>query len=301
MRIRLLLAVIVLSLSLAACGDDDFTPPSFLHLDGITTYIPTTGALSADSGFYRSDIVAAYVVAHYPGASKVDTLGLYRLPFTIPVLYSGAVDYINIYPAIEQSGISGALPFYTFYNPIQHKGVSLTSGDTLNLGLDSTTYNSLTDAPHLFEPFELPTDTIRLTPPLEWKRSDPAGACTGLGYGLLHVDASESVVDFSIEDIFYIPDPTKIVYLELDVRSDLPLQVYMKASYYENSSDDLVSVMTINPISHWQHLYINLGRTWSYFNHPSTFRLQFRAVNENGLGGDISLDNVKLLTTSVAL
>lgn len=301
MKIHLSLSIIALTLTLAACTDDNFTPPSFLHLDGITTYIPSTSAPSTDSGFYRSDIVAAYVVAHYPGSSAVDTIGLYRLPFTIPILHSGATDYIHIYPAIEQSGISGALPFYTFYNPIRHTGLTLTSGDTLNLGIDSTTYNPLTDTAKLFEPFELPQSDIRFSSPLEWKSNDPDNACSGRGYGLLHVPASESVVSFSATDQFYIPDASKIIYLELDIRSDIPLQIYMKAAYYEGASEDLLPVMVINPIDHWQHLYINLGRTWAYFSHSSTFSLQFNAINENSIDGNILIDNVKLLTTSVTL
>ena len=288
-------------LAFYACSDDNFTPPAFLHLDGISTYIPTTGALSTDSGFYRADIAAAYVVAHYPGESHVDTVGLYRLPFTVPILHSGPVDYINIYPAVEQSGISGALPFYTFYNPIRHTGLSLHSGDTLNLGTDSTTYNPLTDTVQLFEPFELPSDHIRLLAPLTWVQRDPAGACSGRGYGLLHVADSQSVVTFAAEDLFYVPDPSKIVYLELDIKNDIPLQIYMQSSYYDNTSEDLLPVMVINPIDHWQHLYINLGRTWTYFRHHATFHLQFSAINTDGINGDIRIDNVKLLTTSVSL
>ena len=290
-------------LLLAACTrDTDFTAPAFLHVDGITTYIPSTAAFSTDPGFYRSDIVAAYVIAHYPDNSKTDTIGLFRLPFTTPVLYSGEVDYLILYPAVEQSGISGALPFYTFYNPIRHNGLTLHSGDTLNLGIDSTTYNPLGDSAQLFEPFERPTDHVRFDSVLTWIPDDPANACTGNGYGLLHLRADESSLSFATEDHFYVPDPTKILYLELDIKSDIPLQVYMHAAYLEGGSEDKLPVMVINPIpDHWQHLYINLGRTWSYFNHRPDFQLSFSAINEDGIEGDIRIDNVKLITTSVTL
>ena len=294
--------LLLLAALLAACShNDDFTPPAFLHLDAITTAVPSTGALSADPGFYRSDIVAAYVVAHYPGASKVDTIGLFRLPFTTPVLHSGPVDYLAIYPAVEQSGISGALPFYTFYNAIRHTGLTLTAGDTLDLDTDTTTYNPLTDTPLLFEPFEVPADHIRLNSPVEWVKNDPDNACTGNGYGLLRVPSATSVLSFTTEDRFVVTDPSKILYLELDIKSDLPLQVQMISAYSDGTADNTLPVMVINPIDHWQHLYINLGRTWSYFNHHSSFQLSFAAVNQDGTGGDIRIDNIKLLTTSVSL
>jgi hypothetical protein len=48
-------------------------------------------------------------------------------------------------------------------------------------------------------------------------------------------------------------------------------------------------------------MYINLGRTWAYFNHPQTFTLSFSAVNEDGTGGIVNIDNAKLLTTSISL
>ena len=299
------LAVALLALMAVACtNDDDFTPPAFLHLDAIN--LRQTPSITVDSGFYRHQIPAAYVVAHYPGRSSVDTIGLFRMPFTVPVLYSGKADYITVYPAVEMSGISGALPYYTYYLPVNltaADSTTLHTGDTLNLGTITTAYRPYPqiDTIQLFEPFERPAEHIRLEAPLQWIPDDPAGACTGNGYGRLSVAPSESVVSFDAEDVFVVTNVDRIMYLELDIKSTLPLTVYMRASYRTGASEDRLSVMTINPMDHWQHLYINLGRTWAYFNHPSTFHLSFSAVNEDGTGGTVDIDNVKLLTTNISL
>ena len=298
-------AILALTLMAAACTkDSDFTPPAFLHVDGIT--LTQTPSITTDDGFYVHEIPAAYVVAHYPNHSRVDTVGLFRMPFTIPLLYSGKADYITIYPAVEQSGVSGALPYYTYYRPINltaADSTTLHSGDTLNLGTLTTAYRPYPqiDTVQLFEPFERPAEHIRLQAPLEWIPGDPANACTGSGYGRLSLSASDAILSFDAEDMFVVTNPDRVIYLELDIKSTLPLSVYMRASSRDGAAEDRLSVMTINPMDHWQHLYINLGRTWAYFNHPSTFHISFTAVNENGTGGIVDIDNVKLLTTNITL
>jgi hypothetical protein len=74
-------------------------------------------------------------------------------------------------------------------------------------------------------------------------------------------------------------------------------EVYMHAAYETGGSEHQERVMVINPSNHWQHMYINLGRTWAWFNHQPEFRLSFAALNVDGTEGDIRIDNVKLLTT----
>ncbi len=297
----LLLALAVFS---ACSKSSDYTPPAFLHLDSIT--ITKTPSITTDDGFYNYRIPAAYVVAHYPDRSSVDTVGIFRLPFTVPVLYNGKADYIAVYPAVEMSGISGALPYYTYYLPVTltaADSTTLRTGDTLNLGTLTTAYRPYPqiDTVQLFEPFERPAEHIRLQTPLEWIPDDPAGACNGNGYGRLTLQPSDQSLSFDAEDLFVVTNPDRIMYLELDIKCTLPLSVYMRASYQQGAAEDRLSVMTINPVDHWQHLYINLGRTWAYFNHPSTFHISFTAVNENGTGGIVDLDNVKLLTTNITL
>ncbi|MBP5545820.1 MAG: hypothetical protein J6X59_00865 [Bacteroidales bacterium] len=291
----------LLALLFTACStDDDFVPPSFLHVDAIKLVPTTSNPISVDPGFYTSDIVACYVVAHYPNSSKLDSIGLFQLPFTVPVLYSGEVDYFEFYPAVKQSGISGTLPYYTFYNPIRVNSQTLTTGDTLRLDTLTTTYAiSLSDM-QMFEPFE-PTELSTLFDSITWHKYAAAEACTGQGYASVHVPDSISNVPFAIKTDFYVADPTRAVYLELDSRSDLRFEVYMESAYTSGGATDKQRVMVVYPSDHWQHLYINLGRTWSWFNHNPSFKLSFAALNPYGEEGDIRIDNVKLITTASVL
>lgn len=302
-RLKLAIATVLTITLLSACTDNkEFTPPSFIHVDGISIVASSSSGIGhGDAGFYTSDIVAAYVLAHYPGEMTLDTIGLFRLPFTVPVMYSGAVDYIEFYPAVPHSGESMALPFYTFYNKIRISDTVLRSGDTLNFGSLTTVYNPQTDIPMLYEPFEPTEADVKTDSVVEWVRHDRDGACVGEGYGRVKVKADQSSVPFAIDHTFRLFDRTKICYLEIDIKSTVYTEVLMHAAYTDGGSESANSVMRIYPQDEWQHLYINLGRTWAYFNHPTSFRLSFAALNENGVEGEVLIDNIKVLSTSVVL
>lgn len=302
-RLAKTLATILTITLLAACDNsDDFTPPSFIHLDGITVAPSTESGIGhGDAGFYTSDIVAAYVVAHYPDEMKVDTIGLFRMPFTVPVLYSGTVDYLEFYPAVEMSGISLALPFYTYYNKIRISDTILRSGDTLDFGTLQTIYNPQTDIPMLYEPFEPTEASVATDSVVEWVRHDRDGACVGEGYGRVTITTDKTSIPFAIDHTFRLFDHTKICYLELDIKTTNEVEVYMHAAYDEGGAEQRQPVMRINTLDHWQHMYINLGRTWAEFNHATKFRLSFAALNADSQNGEVLIDNIKVLSTNVVL
>ena len=296
----LLLAALLALLFCSCTDDEDFIPPSFIHVDAIKVVPTSSNPISLDPGFYTSDIVACYVVAHYPETSKLDSIGLFQMPFTVPVLYSGEVDYFEFYPAVKQSGISGTLPYYTFYKPIRINSQTLTIGDTLRFDTLSTSYTLTLSDMQMFEPFE-PTELSTLFDSITWHKYAAAEACTGQGYASVHVPDSVSNVPFAIKTDFYVSDPNRAVYLELDSRSDIRFEVYMESAYNSGGATDKQRVMVVYPSSHWQHLYINLGRTWSWFNHNPSFKLSFAALNPYGEEGDVRIDNVKLITTASVL
>lgn len=293
-----LLAIVML----AACQrGDDFVAPSFLHLESIELVKTPTTTLSPDAGFYTADIVGAYVVAHRPGAAAEDTVGVYRLPFTIPVLYSGDYDYLKVYPAVMQSGSTNAIIPYPFYSMIRLDSISVHSGDTTNLGSLKTTYQELTK--YLFyESFEPSEGSIKFDSVMEWVSLSPDEACTGYGYGKVSVPDSVTVTRFGIDGSWprFFASSTSTLYLELDIKSDVEFQVFMEAPYIEGQNDQESGVMAIYKTPEWKHFYINLGRTWAYHNHNS-FRLAFAAFNLDGQGGEVWLDNVRVVVTDVLL
>lgn len=136
---------------------------------------------------------------------------------------------------------------------------------------------------------------------VEWVRHDRDGACVGEGYGRVAVTPDKTSIPFAIDHTFRLFDQTKICYLELDIKTTTSVEVYMHAAYDEGAVEERLPVMRINPIDHWQHMYINLGRTWTEFNHASKFRLSFAALNADSESGEVLIDNIKVLSTNVVL
>ena len=300
MRTRLIAILTVVCLLASGCKDD-FVEPAYIHVEGMKVIPSTNEPVSTEEGFYTSEITSLYVIAYYSGSRAQDTLGLFELPFTIPVLHNGEVEYFEFAPAVKQSGVAGTQPYYPFYNRVRREKATLVPGDTVDFDTVATTY-AVTRADVLMGEFFEPTEgSLLFDSVVTWHRHAGAEACSGLGYGSVHVDEGQSSVPFTINLDFHVTDPTKIVYLELDTRSDIRFEVYMHASPVTGGVEEQQRVMVVNATDHWQHLYINLGRTWSWFNYPSTFRLSFAALNVEGKSGEVRLDNVKVLTTNHVL
>ncbi len=315
MRIAKTILLLAAAFWLTACdgGDDDFVAPAFLHIESIKVVPPASNVITSDSGFYRSEIVSCNVTLRYPDSRELVTLGHFDLPFTVPLLHDGPIREIQVYPCVKQSGNSRTQPFYTFYNAItlnKHSfrmgGVDYSdtlfsrSGDTLDLGPLTTTYNITRANVLMFEPFE-PTQGSLFLDSVVWHRHAAGDACSGEGYASVHVPDSLSRVPFYINRDFYVNDPTKIIYVELDHRSDIPFELYMHSSQDSNATVNQRGVMVINPSQKWQHMYINLGRTWNWFAHYPHFKLSFAALNAKGQEGEVRIDNIKVITTNVVL
>lgn len=301
MKIRQVFGVLWLAAAMAACGnDDDFVAPSFIHIDAIKLRPSSDNSLPQDEGFYTHDIVSCYVQAYYPESQRMERIGLFELPFTVPVLYNGDVEYFVISPCIKVSGVFGMQNYYPFYQRDTIRNLSLRSGDTLRLDTLDIFYRMERLGVRLFEPFE-PTEASLALDSVTWHRHAPADACTGEGYASVHVPDSVSRVPFYINRDFYVHyTSTTQLYLELDTRSDVPFEIYMESSHTTGGSTDVQRVMVVNPSENWKHIYITLGATWGWFNYNSDFRLSFAALNAEGKEGDVRIDNVRVLTTTAS-
>jgi len=303
MKIRHIALLLMLLPLLSACDDNEFTEPAFLHVEAIKLVPPSQGAITNESGFYTSDIVAAIVVARRKGSTTLDTLGHFRLPFTTPVLINGEVDYIDIAPAVKQSGSSTVLPYYTFYNRIRFNDTTFNVGDTLWFDTLETTYNITSSDVLMYEMFEPTEGSLLFDSVMQWRPHAPDEACSGQGYGYVPVNDSTYTVVFGIDRDFSVVNPqtlqvdaTRSLYLELDIRSDVDLSVYLEGAYMTGGTTNRVDVMTIYKCDDWTHLYINLWPTWHYLNHCTTFRLSFTAINDELKNGEVRLDNVRMIS-----
>lgn len=308
---RILLPALAMTLMLSGCKkfQGDVTVPAFIHIDAIDVVRQSQNAPSGEEGFYVSEVDAVELVCYFEGDEAETALGAYQLPCTVPVLRHGEMKYLKINAAVKQNGISGTRIAYPFYQTIMLEHVPLTAEDTTYLGeqtdkgwtLHANYYekgNRLRVlAECFFEPtsFSLCTDTN-----VEWVVNDPQHACTGQGYGRVHVADSVQILNFGFNDSTeFDPGNSRILYLEMNYKTDVPMYVQM-LGFATSTAGALTSksVMCLYPTDRWRKIYINLGRTWSQFNYLAPIKLYFQAANTDGVEGDILLDNIKVLTTN---
>lgn len=309
---RVCVVSLLILLTFSACKkfQGDVTVPAFIHIGSIDVVRQSYNAPSNEEGFYTSAIDVVELVCYFEGDEAETRLGAYELPCTVPVLRHGKMKYLTINPAVKQNGVSGAHIDYPFYQPIRLEDVPLTACDTTYLGsYDERTgdYRLHTSyyprgerlrvlAECYFEPTSFATcfDTN-----VTWMANDPAGACTGQGYGRVHIGKNDSIFNFGfVDSTEFDPGTARILYMELEYKTDLPLYVQMLGfSTAQGSAITSKSVMCINPKDHWNKMYINLGRTWSQFMYRAPISVYFQVVNERGIEGDILIDNIKVITT----
>ena len=309
-RIAAVSAAILLTLSACKKFQGDVTVPAFIHIGSIDVVRQAYNAPSNEEGFYTSDIDVVELVCYFEGDVAETRLGAFELPCTVPVLRHGRMKYLTINPAVKQNGVSGTHIDYPFYQPIKLEDVPLTAEDTTFLGTfdESTgTYRLHTHyypkgerlrvlAECYFEPTSFATC---FDSNVTWVASDPAGACTGQGYGRVHIGERDSIFNFGFTDSTeFDPGSARILYMELEYKTDFPLYVHMLGfSTTEGSTITSKSVMCINPKDRWNKMYVNLGRTWSQFVYRTPISVYFQVVNEKGVEGDILIDNIKVITT----
>ena len=305
-RILLLAALTMLTISSCKKFQGDVTIPAYIHLDRVDIVPQSHNAPSLQTGFYSSDIDAVYVVAYAEGSMKEDTLGTFQLPFTVPVLHYGDYKYIRLYPVIKIDGVSGLRTYYTALLPIELNNVHLAADSVTNLGRYDAdlqqyyvegNYKTRDVMQVLMEDYFEPTDfSTNFDSNLVWVADDPAGACTGKGYGRIHLADTDATATVTINREFS-PSSANALYLELDYKSDVSFYIHM-LGYQTNASGNTTSnsVMCLYPSAKWQKMYIMLGRTWSQFYYNVPIALYLQAVNVDGRGGDVLLDNVKLIS-----
>ena len=273
------------------------TVPSYLQIDGISVVDTPDHSWSQNEGFFSSQIDAVQITLYQEGDAAETILGTFQLPCKVPVLREGSMKYLRITPVVRQNGIASTRIYYPYYKEITINDVSLKADSTTSLGSLLTQYQPQTKVVwhEFFEPAQL---TISLDTTVERIVREPDTVLSGQGCGVVRVKSDQVEVNFWTDTTFSVYDPSAYLYLELDYWSDFDFSVGMKCMNTNTNSEDIQSAMTIyqSKTPGWNKMYINLGRTWSWFNHYPTFRLYFTVFNAEGREGKLLLDNMKLLT-----
>lgn len=295
LRRLIVLSLIVLTISSCKKFQGDITVPSFIHIDAINVVPQSTNAPSSEPGFYTSLIDGVFVEMYFEGDASVTQLGTFTLPCTIPVLAGKDPKYVTIYPFVKQNGMASTRIPYPFYQKISLTDVHLSPDSITDLGTLNTNYYTRDEMTVLTEDYFEPTAfSTHFDSIVTWVANDPENACTGLGYGLVHLTDTQEVVTFTIRDLIV---SNTYLYLEMEYQTDVEL--YISLFGYLNSTESSYSalpVMCLLPNDHWQKVYVNLGRTESNFVYHSPLQVFFQANNPDKKEANIKLDNVKLLT-----
>jgi len=305
---KIILACLLATTIFGSCQkfQGDVQTPSYLHLDRIDITPQAQNAPSSETGFYTSIVDAAQIICYFEGDDAEQNLGVFQLPFTVPLLHHGPIQYIKVVPVIKQNGVSSTRIAYPFFQPIQYDDITVAADSVTNLGTFDTLRQQWCATSHYlsrrqmtihledyFEPTSFATNFDSI---LTWVRDDPQEARSGKGYGLVQVPDSVTATTFSyVAEV--APTTGSVLYLEMDYQTDLDLYVNM-LGFAVTSSGNISSkpIMCLVPNTQWQKIYINLGRTWGQFNYNTPIRIYFQVANPYKKGGHVKIDNAKILS-----
>ena len=305
--LRLLLAAFLILLTANSCKkfSGDITVPAFLHLDGIVITPQAVNAPSSEAGFYTSEVDAVQLICYFEGDTAETTIGTFQLPCTVPLLRHGTMKYLTVVPSVKQNGISATRIEYPYFKHIRLENVTVAADSITHLGTQDATTGQWRLTTHYYEKpslavlvedyFEPTSFSTNFDTTVVWVKDDAANACTGQGYGRVHVTPEDKIVTFYIPQNFTVSE-TKYLYLEMDYRTNVDMQICLTGYQSAGSSASTMSVMMLYANTHWQKIYINLGKAWSQFNYNNPIALSFQAVNTGAIEGDVRIDNVKLIT-----
>ncbi len=303
----IILLAALLTLCFSACErfQGDVQVPAYLHLDRVNIVPQSQNAPSVEPGFYTANIDAVQIIYYFEGDPSEYSLGVFQLPFTVPLLRHGNITRLTIVPVIKQNGIAGTRIAYPYYNTVKLENIRVAPDSITNIGrLDPQNNQWYINANYKTgdliniqteDYFEPTAFSSNFDSTVIWVKNDPNNACTGQGYGRIHINDSTTVTTFSILKELS-PDPKSVLYLEMDYKNDFEIFVNMVGFPVSSSGQvETKSIQKLHPRSNWNKIYINLGRVWEQFNHNTPLSIFFQVTNPDHKTGDIFIDNVKII------
>ncbi|MCC6817909.1 MAG: hypothetical protein IT245_03335 [Bacteroidia bacterium] len=282
----------VLAILFTSCDKEQEVTPAYLHL--------TKFSFSSDpnsQGLGTSEIIGAKVFVN--GAE----IGNFELPVTIPVLSSGN-SIVEVFPNIKENGVSSNQKYYKPYN--SYVDTLMLAPGRIDTIRPSSTYRTNCKFEWI-EDFEdqaisliesgldntldsivvLPTNTPGVDQPF-----------AGSNYcGFISIPEDTSVIfERSTLRTFTVPNLGTSVYVELDIKTNLDVQI----GIYSDDNIDIIQspVMVVyNTKGNWKKIYVNLASETGDLSTNTKIRVFIGTYKENGDTEDkyIYLDNLKLV------
>lgn len=285
------LVVTVSVLFFQACSDPKAAIPSYLH---ISTFEFTTDLSTEGSASHDIPDVHVYI--------NGKLMGIYELPLTLPVLEEGPCNIV-LFPGIKENGsrstrrimrlyetyetirvlkpgeIDSIFPTTQYRNNVEfawiedyENGVFTTLASNKNTTLDSIT---VIDSSHV-NAFK---DGISRYS------------------GKFKIPAQNDMVYFehASAESFILPRQGRDVYLEVDYKTNVPLQIGIWAQQIQ--FDEQIPFIVLNPTERWNKIYINLTIETSALDPNTPVRIFYGVFKQQGdtkTSPEVYLDNIKL-------
>jgi len=230
-----------------------------------------------------------------------DLIGVFELPFKIPVLYEGDVE-LKIYPAVLNNGISATKKIYPFVAPYTIN-TTLVKNEVLTINPSTHYYE---EVKFFVEDFEdgggvLIADGNSSLASLERISAGPLldPSVTQGNFGRITLTETEDLYVGST--IFNngtlnmdLPSGTE-VYLEIDYHNTNSLVTGVIAVDGSTSTDNpnvRINGQDASTIR-WKKIYIDLRDIVSGSPNADYFEFSFNALLDEGTTGEINIDNIK--------
>jgi len=222
--------------------------------------------------------------------------GIYELPAYFPILNSGSKS-VALLPGILLNGISTTRSPYPFYQPY-FDTLEFIPGTEIHV---DPTYNYFSSAICKWcEDFEgagfsLTKTNTSDTSMYQTPYMGDNTVFEGVGASVIYLDSNKDFFEIASTTEYELPKSGNPVYLELDYKIDEEMIVGMFVT--QPGSVDQFPVITLNPTTKWNKIYIELGFIITDYPNASGFKIFFAGFKNPNIAGTASfyIDNIKLV------
>ncbi|MFK7799557.1 MAG: hypothetical protein AB8E82_19045 [Aureispira sp.] len=291
MRKCVLMGMLGASIALSACfKEEEPGEPAYIRVEGIQLAVDANGSQGAGT----SNITDAWI--------SVDgqQLGAGSFPATFPVILDEnfTTNSIRISPGIKNNGITNTRAIYPFYESYIITD-DLEPGEVFTVS-PTVQYDSRVEI-EIVDDFENPNQPI-FTVDLDNNPntsivSQSDDVLTGAYSGRITIDdnnlectAASSVRFSNLTGVTAVP-----VYIEMDYKTNVPIQVGLRAHYSPTNTDAIYKGGVNDSKGAWRKIYFEFTREVFGSNAPE-YSVLLRAVRTPGISNpEVLIDNIKLV------
>ena len=216
--------------------------------------------------------------------------GVYPCTGKLPIVTKGKNVNIDLFAGIKNNGISETLITWLLYDKIEFDTLA-PSGTTLNRGI-TFKYNPNVKFMWVedFDGFGVSLIKSSITAASTSLNLISSGDSFEGKSAMFELTSGIPVAKFESSIFYNIPRANANVYLELNYKCDLELEVGVTDGVKEKSC------ITVNPKSEWNKIYIQLADAVNREPLSDQYKIYFKANNPNQLNNArVWLDNIKMI------